>query len=113
MKTKKAEKSKQEIEKQFELVKNSIEIEVKNAYLNFLSAKKKIEQAKKQIESAEENFRVARLLYNEGMATTTDVIDANIGLIQANNNFFNYLYQYQISCAELEKAAGTWTWRKQ
>jgi len=112
-KIKKAEKSKQEIEKQFELVKNSIEIEVKNAYLNFLSAKKKIEQAKKQIESAEENFRVARLLYNEGMATTTDVIDANIGLIQANNNFFNYLYQYQISCAELEKAAGTWTWRKQ
>ncbi|MGC9066278.1 MAG: TolC family protein [Candidatus Ratteibacteria bacterium] len=112
-KIKKAEKSKQEIEKQFELVKNSIEIEVKNAYLNFLSAKKKIEQAKKQIESAEENLRVARLLFNEGMATTTDVIDANTALIQANNNFFNYLYEYQISCAELEKAAGTWTWRKQ
>ncbi|MGB9642650.1 MAG: TolC family protein, partial [Candidatus Ratteibacteria bacterium] len=103
-KIKKAEKSKQEIEKQFELVKNSIEIEVKNAYLNFLSAKKKIEQAKKQIESAEENLRVARLLFNEGMATTTDVIDANTALIQANNNFFNYLYEYQISCAELEKA---------
>jgi len=112
-KIKKAEKSKQEIEKQFELVKNSIEIEVKNAYLNFLSTKKKIEQAKKQIESAEENLRVARLLYNEGMATTTDVIDATTTLIQANNSFFNYLYEYQISCAELEKAAGTWTWRKQ
>ncbi len=112
-KIKKAEKSKQEIEKQFELVKNSIEIEVKNAYLNFLSTKKKIEQAKKQIESAKENLRVARLLYNEGMATTTDVIDATTTLIQANNSFFNYLYEYQISCAELEKAAGTWTWRKQ
>jgi len=105
---KKAEKSKQEIEKQLELVKNSIEMEVKNSYLNFNSAKMKIEQAKKQIESAEENLRVAQLLYNEGMATTTDVIDANTALTQAKNNFFDSLYQYQIYLAELEKASGTW-----
>jgi outer membrane protein TolC len=107
-KIKKAEKAREEIEKQLELIRNSVEIEVRNAYLNLLSAEKKIEQGKKQNESAEENLRVAELLYNEGLATTTDVIDANTALIQAKNSFFDYLYEYQISFAELEKASGIW-----
>ncbi|HOK56203.1 MAG TPA: TolC family protein [bacterium] len=105
-KIRKAEIEKEEIKKQFELIKNSIEIEVKNAYLNFLLAENKIEESKKQIELAEENFRVANLLYNEGLATNTDVIDAITALTDAKNNYYNSLYEYKISYSQLLKASG-------
>ncbi|MCM8829541.1 MAG: TolC family protein [Candidatus Omnitrophica bacterium] len=107
-KVKKAEKEKAEMEKQFELLKNGIELEVKSAYLNLLSAEQKVSQCKKQIELAEENLRVAELLHQEGMATTTDVLDASTSLTEARNSFYNALYEYNVAYAELEKAVGKW-----
>ncbi|MCX7917147.1 MAG: TolC family protein [bacterium] len=111
-KIKKAEKEKEEIEKQFDLIKNSIEIEVKNAYLNFLSAESKIEENKKQIELAEENLRIANLLYNQGLATNTDVIDAITMLTEAKNNYYSFLYEYKMSYIQLLKASGLLKWEE-
>ncbi|MGC8976322.1 MAG: TolC family protein [Candidatus Ratteibacteria bacterium] len=105
-KVKKAEIEKKQIEKNFDLLKNSIELEVKNSYLNLISMEEKIKETKKQIEFAEENLRVSSLLYNEGLATTTDVIDAITSLTEAKNNYFNFLYEYKIGYSQLEKASG-------
>lgn len=105
-KIKKRESEKKEIENQFLLLKNSIEIEVKNAYLNLISSENKIEQGKKEIEVAEETLRVAELLYKEGLSTITDVIDAMTSLYQARNNYYNYLYEYKVAYSELEKVSG-------
>ena len=105
-KIEKAKKEKEEIEKNYQLLKNSIELEVKNSYLNFLSSKEKVEKSKKEIELAEENLRIAQLLYREGMATTTDVIDAINSLTNAKNNYYNSLYDYKISYNQLKKVCG-------
>jgi len=102
----KAKKEKEEIEKNYQLLKNSIEVEVKNSYLNFLLSKEKVEKCKKEIELAEENLRIAQLLYREGMATTTDVIDAISSLTNAKNNYYNFLYEYKISYNQLKKVCG-------
>ncbi|MCM8807026.1 MAG: TolC family protein [Candidatus Omnitrophica bacterium] len=109
-KIKRSQIEKEEIEKNFLLLKNSIEMEVKNAYLNFISAEKKIEETKKQIELSEENLRVSELLYNEGLATTTDVLDSISQLIEARNNYYNSLYEYKIAYSELEKVSGILKW---
>lgn len=103
---KKRESEKKEIENQFLLLKNSIEIEVKNAYLNLISSENKIEQGRKEIEVAEETLRVAELLYKEGLSTIIDVIDAMTSLYQARNNYYNYLYEYKVAYSELEKVSG-------
>ncbi len=105
-KIKKAEKEKEEIENQYKLLKNSIEIEIKNAYLNFIASENKIEESKKHIEVAEENLRVAEILYKEGLATTLDVIDAMTMLTEAKNNYYNALYEYKTAYSELERASG-------
>ncbi|MCX8083249.1 MAG: TolC family protein, partial [bacterium] len=73
-----------------------------------LSAEQKVSQCEKQIELAEENLRVAELLYEEGMATTTDILDADTSLTEARNGLYNALYEYQLAYAELERASGTW-----
>lgn len=111
-KIKKAEIEKNKVEKELQLLKNSIELEVKNAYLNFLLAEEKIEKLKKQIEVAEENLRVAELLYNEGLATTLDVLDANTSLINAYNDYYSAVYDYKMSYSNLEKVSGLLKWEE-
>lgn len=105
-KIKQSEKEKEQIDRQYEIVKKSIELEVKKAYLNLLSAEKKLEERKKQIETAKENLRVAELLYKEGLATTTDVIDAITSLTEAKNTYYTAIYEYKVAYFQLEKATG-------
>lgn len=97
---------KSQLEKEYQLLKNSIELDVKNNFLNVKSAEEKIKTAKKQIEEAEENLRLTNLLYKEGMTTTTEVLDAQTSLSQAKNNYFQALYEYKIAYSQLEKASG-------
>ena len=105
-KVKSAKSQEEQLREEFQLFKNGIELEVKNAYLGLETSKKKIETAKKSIEEAEENLRVTNLLYKEGMTTTTEVLDAQTSLSRAKNNYYQALYDYQIFYARLEKASG-------
>ncbi len=102
----KARHQKKEIESQYALLCKSIELEVNTAYLNLETADRQIETVKKGLETAEENLRVTNLLYKEGMATTTDVLDAQTDLTSARNKYYQALYDYQIAYAHLEKSAG-------
>lgn len=102
----KATHQKNEIDTQYALVRKSIELEVKSAYLNLDAASQQIETAKKSLEKAEENLRVTTLLYKEGMATTTDVLTAQTDLTSARNKYYQSMYDYQVAYAELEKSAG-------
>jgi outer membrane protein len=102
----KARHQKKEIENQYALLKKSIELEVRAAYLNLETAGKQIESSKKSMEKAEENLRVTDILYREGMVTTADVLEAQTSLTTAINKYYQALYDYQIAYAELEKSAG-------
>jgi Outer membrane efflux protein. len=58
------------------------------------------------IDSAEENFRLNEARYKEQVATTTDVMDAQTLLTQAQINYYNALSDYNIARAQLERAMG-------
>ncbi|MGI6595090.1 MAG: TolC family protein [Candidatus Ratteibacteria bacterium] len=105
-KVQRAVHAKKEIENQQILLLKSIELEVKSAFLNLQTAKKQIESIKKSMETAEENLRITKILYSEGMTTTTEVLDAHTDLAVVLNNYYQSLYDYQIAYAGLEKAAG-------
>ena len=83
-----------------------IALEVKEAFLNVRESEKNIFVAQTAIKQAEENFRLNKELYNEQMATSTDVLDAQTLLTQAQNNYYNALNDYHISKAKLERAIG-------
>ena len=88
-------------------VKQLIEFEVRSAYLNMKEAEKLIKVAKEGIENSQESFRIAQVKYNEGIATNTEVIDAQSALIEAETNHLNALYDYNTARAALVKAMGT------
>ena len=93
----------EELEKQ---VGDVIALEVKESYLNLKEAEKNIFVAETAREQAEENFRLNQARYNEQMATTTDVLDAQTLLTEAQNNYYNALSDYHIAKARLQRAIG-------
>ena len=89
-------------------VEQLIELEVRSAYLNMKEAEKLIRVTEQGIENSMESFRIAQVKYNEGIATNTEVIDAQSALIEAETNHLNALYDYNTSYAALIKAMGIW-----
>ncbi len=60
----------------------------------------------KAVDDAQENVRVTDLLRKEGLATTTDVLDAQTYLFQTKASYYQALYDYQIAHYQLVKASG-------
>jgi outer membrane protein len=89
-------------------VEQLIEFEVRSAYLKMKEAEKLIKVTEHGIEDSMESFRIAQVKYNEGIATNTEVIDAQSALIEAETNHLNALYDYNTNYAALIKAMGIW-----
>ena len=87
-------------------IKDNIQLELKEAYLSLREAEKNIQVAKKAVVQAEENYRMNEERYKQQVATSTDVLDAQTLLTQAQTNHFNALSDYNISWARLERAMG-------
>ncbi len=87
-------------------LKDRIKLEVKQAHLSLQEAEKNIPVAQKAIEQAEENLRINQARYQEQVATSTEVLDAQTLLVQALNNYTNALADYNIAQAKLIRAMG-------
>ena len=77
---------------------------VKTAFLDTQETYKNISVARDAISQAEENFRIYKERFDQQMATTTDVLDAQTLLSQARTNYNNALCDYHIAKAKLERA---------
>jgi len=84
----------------------SIILEVKNDYLNMITAEKNIKVAEKATEQAEENVRLNEERYKYQVATATDVLDAVTLLAQARLNYYSALADFNIAKARLERSMG-------
>ncbi|NVL92708.1 MAG: TolC family protein, partial [Desulfobacterales bacterium] len=87
-------------------LKDNIQLEVKDAYLNLREAEKNIQVARTAVVQAEENFRMNEERYKQQVATSTDVLDAQTLLTQARTNYFNALSEHNIAWARLKRAMG-------
>ncbi|HEV8287188.1 MAG TPA: TolC family protein [Chitinophagaceae bacterium] len=69
------------------VLNDNIRLQVNQAYLNWLSSQKKIDVYAKAVEQATENYRIVKNKYNNSLATTTDLLDADVAGLQARMNF--------------------------
>jgi outer membrane protein TolC len=77
----------QEIKLNEEWLNDNIRIQVNQAYQNYVLSQKKIEVYQKAVEQTAENFKITRNKYNNSLATTTDLLDADVAQLQAKLNF--------------------------
>ncbi len=62
---------------------DNIRLDVNKSFLALLSYRKKIEVHLKAVEQAQENYRIVKNKFDNSLATTTDLIDADIAQLQA------------------------------
>jgi outer membrane protein TolC len=86
--------------------KDAVQLEVRQAYLNMVEAEKRISTSQVTVEQADEDFKIAQVRYSAGVGTNTDVIDAQVALTQAKNNYIQAMYDFNTSKANLTKAMG-------
>ncbi|MBU0701908.1 TolC family protein [bacterium] len=87
-------------------VVNDICIEVRESYLNLLEAEEEVNTMKITVTQAEENFRILEGKYQEGMATNTEVLDAQLLLYSSRLSYYRSLFDYELVMATLDKAVG-------
>lgn len=85
---------------------DSIMLEVRSTYLNLREAEKRIKTTEVAVVKAEEDYHIAQVRYMAGVGTNTDVLDAQVALTDAQNNYVQSLYDYNTSKTSLETAIG-------
>ncbi|HIU63760.1 MAG TPA: TolC family protein [Candidatus Avacidaminococcus intestinavium] len=93
-------------EETYRKTKDEIQLDVRNNYLNLREAEKRISTAQVAVLKAEEDYHIAQVRYQAGVGTNLDVMDSQVALTQAKNNYVQALYDYNTSGASLEKAMG-------
>lgn len=86
--------------------RESIELEIRQDYLNILSAREQIRATEAAVEQAEEAYKIATVRYRSGVGINLDVLDAQLALNKARTNHITALYNYNVGLATLENAMG-------
>jgi outer membrane protein len=85
---------------------DDIKLEVEKNYLDLKNASEKIQVTKDAVGQAEENLRINKIRYEEGVGTSTDVVDAITLLTTTETNYYRALYELQRARAGLQYATG-------
>ena len=74
-----------------------VELDVRKSYLNLIKAERALINMEKTFELAKEAARINQLLYDNGMATMLNVLEANTGMYQAEIGYYQLLAAYNIN----------------
>ena len=86
--------------------RRQIELEVRQAYSDYLQTLELIEAQKKTVEEAEESLRLAEARFRAGTGTQLDVLSAQTALSDARSNEVLALHDYNVAIATLERVTG-------
>lgn len=89
-----------------EQLKDAIILEVNQSYLMLLQSKEKVSVAEAGVQQADENYRITKNKFTSGTATNTDLLDAEVSLLQAKVNHTSSLVDFELAQARIMKAVG-------
>jgi outer membrane protein TolC len=89
-----------------ETLKQSILLDVQQAYLNLMVAEESISNTELTAKQATENLEIANGRYAAGVGNPIEVADAEVLLANARTAYNQALYDYKVARASLEKAMG-------
>jgi outer membrane protein len=89
-----------------ETLRQSILLDVQQAYLNMTALEDGVAVAELTVQQAQENYDIVNGRYNAGVGSPLDVTSALVGLANAKTNYIAVLANYRIAEAALLKAMG-------
>ena len=84
--------------------RNEIRLQVESAYYQLVSNKENIGTTEQAVITATESLRLARLRFQAGVGTQTDVINAQRSLTEARGNFLQAIIGYNQSLNDLQRS---------
>jgi len=86
---------------------DAVRLEVRQAYYDQDSSRQQVEVARAAISQAQESLRINQDRYDSGLLTITDLLGAEEAARRSQADYWQALYQFHISFANLELASGT------
>ncbi|MBI3793560.1 MAG: TolC family protein [Nitrospinae bacterium] len=101
-----AEATRSEASFGLEQLRDSATLDVNQSYLFLKQASDRIAIARLAVEQAEESLRITKNRFSGGFATNTDVLDAEVALLQSQLNLTVATADYEIADARMKKSVG-------
>jgi len=89
-----------------EMLDDNIRLQINQAYQSYLVNQKKIEVYQQAVDQANENYRITKNKYDNSLATTTDLLDADVAQLQAKLNAANASIDAVVAYNKLLQTAG-------
>ena len=80
---------------------------VRGSYLDLETRKGALKYLEDQLVYAQDNFNAVLRQYDNGLATSLDVMDANSLLLNSEKNVAEASYAYQLAHSKVGKSSGT------
>lgn len=90
----------------YDQLRDNINLEVNQNYLNVVYLEERINVSQKNIELAQDNYKVITEKYNVQLATSTEITDAETSLFQAKTNYITAIVDYRIALIKLYRSTG-------
>ncbi|MGB9851925.1 MAG: TolC family protein [Candidatus Kapaibacteriota bacterium] len=88
----------------YQQLKDGITLEVSQNYFAYIKAKEKIKVSQEAVRQAEENYRVTNEKFKNGLVASSELLDAEVALLNAKISYNNSLLEFEIAKAKLEKS---------
>jgi outer membrane protein len=88
-------------------ISDGVRMEVNQDFVKYETSLKKIDVAQRSVSQAEENYRTTLSRYNQHIALLTDLLDADVLLLQAKMNLTDARADAEIAYNHLLKSTGT------
>ncbi|WP_071517779.1 TolC family protein [Geitlerinema sp. PCC 9228] len=98
------EKNREIAENRFANLRQQIRTQVEQAFFDLQANLQNIETARKGVEQAREALRLARLRFQAGVGTNTDVLDAETELTRSEGNLVRAILGYNRALAQLQRS---------
>ncbi|MFA6056874.1 MAG: TolC family protein [Taibaiella sp.] len=85
---------------------DGIRMQIHQAFQNYMETLKKIDVYRKAVEQANENYRITKNKYDNALANTTDLLDADVAQLQAGINFEYAKADAEVAYNKLYETAG-------
>ena len=96
----------QQITANQDMMADNIRLQINQSYQAYILSKKKIEVYQKAVEQATENYRITKNKYDNALATTTDLLDADVAQLQTKLNVTNATADAVVAYNKLLQTAG-------
>jgi outer membrane protein len=97
----------QQLQLNEEAVSDNVRLQVNQAYQAYLVSVKKIEVYEKAVQQAEENYRITKNKFDNALATTTELLDADVALLQTRLSVTNSKADSFLAYNKLLQATGS------